>query len=321
MPASPTSADYVAEYTKLHDEYNARFPHMVAKLSYHISDNIIGATMVKYFTTKGIQLQVVPPDDRLHRRNNAERAVQTGKAHIISAIATCNKKFPIDAVHLILPQCELTLNLMRESDIKGVSCWERLRGPFDTSRHSIYPIGTSCAIYNPKHLTWAPRADPGFYLGANLLGFQSHRVFSTTTMAERDTVTLDWFPDQDQEALHYLPLPAHLFIGDIIPDVAHDYLPAAAPIVPAINAHPPGAVPEGDPPVPAAAPSTPRKANSEGDPPVQPTPHGPFPEGGPPGRPGVLDTPPAHGPEDNPPSHSPAPDLEADFGSGINFER
>jgi len=204
---------------------------------------------------------------------------------------------------------------MRESDIKGVSCWERLRGPFDISRHSIYPIGTSCAIYNPKHLTWAPRADPGFYLGTNLLGFQSHRVLSLTTMAERDTVSLDWFPEQDSEPLHYEPIPSHLFKGDIIQEVAYDYFPATAEV------HPPAMIPEGDPPVQLPAPSTPRKANSEGDPPAPFTPHGPLPEGGPPAGTNIFDTPAAHAPTANPPSHPDVPALTADFEPSINLER
>jgi hypothetical protein len=237
MPANPTNAQFVAEYTKLHQEYALKFPELAIQLRCHVSDNIIGKNMLAYFRRNNIDLQVVPPDNPLHRRNQAERAGETAKAHIISTVATCSPKFPVESVHLLLQHCELTLNIMRESDIKNISCWHRLRGPLDIIRHHIYPIGCPVAIYDPKHLTWAPRAEPGFYHGINLLGFRSHRVLCLSTMAERDSVTLDWLPT-DHDILHYEPIPANLFTGVILPPAPEDAqfyeqtLPSALPLLP-----------------------------------------------------------------------------------------
>ena len=256
MPINPTNAHFVEEYRKLHQEYALAFPDLVIQLRCHVSDNIIGKTMLSYFRRNQIDLQVVPPDNQLHRRNQAERAGETAKAHIISTVATCSPKFPIESVHLLLQHCELTLNLMRESDIKGISCWQRLRGPLDIVRHNIYPIGCPVAIYDPSHLTWAPRAESGFYLGINHLGFRSHRVLSLSTMAERDSVSLDWLPS-NHDVLHYEPLPPVLFTGVILPDAPEDaqfyehHPPLTLPIIPEgapQGSPPPPPIPEGAPP-------------------------------------------------------------------------
>jgi hypothetical protein len=117
LPKNPTNAHFVTEYDKLHNEYATKFPELAIDLRYHVSDNIIGKNMLAYFQRKNINLQVVPPDPQLHRRNQSERAGQTAKAHIISTVATCSKKVPLNSVHLLLQHCELTLNIMRESDL------------------------------------------------------------------------------------------------------------------------------------------------------------------------------------------------------------
>jgi hypothetical protein len=64
-----------------------------------------------FFIDNNITVEYVPPGD--HRTNPAERAIRTGKNHLISSIATCHITFPPDLWHLLLPTLELTLNSMR----------------------------------------------------------------------------------------------------------------------------------------------------------------------------------------------------------------
>ena len=63
----------------------------------------------------GIQVELVPPDQ--HRRNAAERAIRTGKNHLLAGFATCDPEFPITEWDRLLQQGELTLNLLRNSRI------------------------------------------------------------------------------------------------------------------------------------------------------------------------------------------------------------
>ena len=55
----------------------------------------------------------MPPD--LHRRNAAERAIRTFKAHFLAILAGVAIDFPRHLWDLLLPQTELTLNLLRQS--------------------------------------------------------------------------------------------------------------------------------------------------------------------------------------------------------------
>ena len=52
-----------------------------------------------------------------HRQNVAETAIKTVKSHLLSGIASCHKQFPITEWDRLLPQAEITLNLLRNSRI------------------------------------------------------------------------------------------------------------------------------------------------------------------------------------------------------------
>merc|ERR1711884_846222 len=59
-----------------------------------------------------LKYQLVPPD--MHRRNAAERAIRTFKAHFLAILAEVDQDFPTNLWDLLIPQTELTLNLLRE---------------------------------------------------------------------------------------------------------------------------------------------------------------------------------------------------------------
>ena len=59
--------------------------------------------------------QLVPPD--MHRRNAAERAIRTFKAHFLTILAGVAPNFPTYLWDKLLQQAELTLNLL------GISAW------------------------------------------------------------------------------------------------------------------------------------------------------------------------------------------------------
>ncbi len=59
------------------------------------------------------KFQLVPSD--VHRRNHAERAIRMFKAHFLTILASVDPTFPLHLWDLLLPQAELTLNLLRQS--------------------------------------------------------------------------------------------------------------------------------------------------------------------------------------------------------------
>jgi hypothetical protein len=59
--------------------------------------------------------QLVPPD--MHCRNRAERAIRTFKDHFLAILAGVDAAFPPYLWDLLLPQAELTLNLLRQATL------------------------------------------------------------------------------------------------------------------------------------------------------------------------------------------------------------
>ena len=62
-----------------------------------------------------VEYELVPPGE--HRRNIAERAIQTYKAHFISNLCGVHDTFPMHLWCRFLPQTELTVNLLRQSNV------------------------------------------------------------------------------------------------------------------------------------------------------------------------------------------------------------
>ena len=92
--------------------------------------------------------QLVPPD--MHRRNRAERAIRTFKAHFLAILAGVDPAFPASRWDLLLPHTELTLNLLRQSRLHPtISAAEGLYGKFNFDATPMGPPG-SRVIYHAK---------------------------------------------------------------------------------------------------------------------------------------------------------------------------
>ena len=66
--------------------------------------------------------QLVPP--YVHRRNTAERAIRTFKAHFLAILVGVDRDFPSSLWDTILPQTELTLNLPHQATLAPeISAW------------------------------------------------------------------------------------------------------------------------------------------------------------------------------------------------------
>jgi hypothetical protein len=143
-----------------------------------------------------IAIQYVPPGT--HRANKAERAIRTWKDHFIAGLATTDPAFPLAAWDELVPQAELTLNLLRVSSVSPyMSAWHQLHGPYDFSATPIAPPGMKIVSHEkPKinRATWAPHGQTGFYVGPAMSHYRCFRVWITATNSIRVTDTLSWHP-------------------------------------------------------------------------------------------------------------------------------
>ena len=76
-------------------------------------DNEVSKLLINYITTNKLSYQLVSLGD--HQTNYAERAIQTYQNHFISALQGTDPTFPRDCWDLIIPQINVTLNLLRTS--------------------------------------------------------------------------------------------------------------------------------------------------------------------------------------------------------------
>jgi hypothetical protein len=86
--------------------------------------------------------QLVPPD--MNPWNRAERAIRTFKGHFLAILACVNPTFPpyFWDLLLLLPQAELTLNLLRKFALNPwISAWEFFQGLFDFNKSLLGPVG------------------------------------------------------------------------------------------------------------------------------------------------------------------------------------
>ena len=107
----------------------------------HTLDNEASTILKEFLTAENVEYQLVPP--HIHRRNSAERAIQTFKYHFIAGLASTDPNFPLSNWCRLLPQTELTLNLLRPSRLNPkLSAYAQLEGAFDFNRTPLAPPGT-----------------------------------------------------------------------------------------------------------------------------------------------------------------------------------
>jgi hypothetical protein len=105
---SRSASEWVKAYDTIHQELTVKgFKPKLQTLNNEAS------AALKNFTANDVDYQLVPP--HCHRRNAAERAIRTFKEHFVAGLSSVDPTFPLHLWDRILPQTEITLNLLRTS--------------------------------------------------------------------------------------------------------------------------------------------------------------------------------------------------------------
>ncbi|KAL7502280.1 hypothetical protein ACHAXN_001635, partial [Cyclotella atomus] len=76
-----------------------------------------------------------------HRRCIAEQGIQTAKGHIIANLLGCDDSFPAQEWHRLLPQIEMTLNMLRATNVRPtVSAHTYVHGLHDYNKMPLGPL-------------------------------------------------------------------------------------------------------------------------------------------------------------------------------------
>ncbi len=112
-----------------------------------VMDNEISETMKNHMRDKcKLTLELVPPG--CHRCNASEVAIRNFKSHFLSVLAGVADDFPPSLWDRLLPQTEITLNLLRQSDaLPNISAYPHLSGPFDYNKIPLAPMGCEVRVH------------------------------------------------------------------------------------------------------------------------------------------------------------------------------
>ena len=188
---SRSASDFVSAYASGTNFFLSKgiTPH------YERLDNETSTQLTTFCQSQGITIQYVPPHD--HRANKAERAIRTWKNHFISILCTCDPDFPFEAWDLLIPQAELTLNLLRSSSFSlNTSAWHSLHGLYVFDHEPIAPPGMKILCFEDPTVrpSWSPHGVTGFYVGPAFNHHRCYTVYIPSTRATRITAQLSWHP-------------------------------------------------------------------------------------------------------------------------------
>jgi hypothetical protein len=152
-----------------------------------------------FFTVNNIAYQLVPP--HCHQRNASERAIRNFKEHFVAGLSSFDPSLPMHLWDIILPQAEITLNLLRASRLHPqLSAAAHYYGLVDYNKTAFAPPGCKIIAHEKprKRRTWAPHGQHGYSLGPAMHHYRCQNVYISTTASERIVDTLELFPHNYQ---------------------------------------------------------------------------------------------------------------------------
>jgi hypothetical protein len=163
------------------------------------TDHETSLELIQAIEDKGLEYEIVPPGN--HRRNPAERAIQTYKSHFISILNGVDRDFPEDAWDYLIPQTNMTLNMLRTCAVNPVhSAYSYIHGPFDFNAHPLAPLGCRAIVHDKatgrggKRGTWGNRGRIGYYIGPAMKSYRTWCFYMPDTRATMESDTAQFFP-------------------------------------------------------------------------------------------------------------------------------
>jgi hypothetical protein len=178
---SKSGAEWVKAFGVVYDEITAK--GFRPKLQ--IMDDEASVALKNYFTEKEMNYQFVPP--HCHRTNTAERAIRTFKEHFKAGLATVDPDLPAHLWDRLLPQEEITLNLLRASRLHPqLSAAPHYHGLIDYNKTAFGPPGCQIIAHEKpaQRRTWAAHGQPGWSLVPAMHHYRCQNVYITATASE-----------------------------------------------------------------------------------------------------------------------------------------
>jgi len=161
----------------------------------HVLDNEIFTAMKDLIQDAyKMTLELVPPG--CHRHNATVVAIRNFKSHFLSVLAQVPDDFPLKLWDKLLPQMEITLNLLRQSNATPtVSAYAHLNGPFNYNKMPLAPMGCNAHIHEKTNSrgTWAFHSVDRWCINTSPDHYQTHRCYIKSTNSDHLSDTVQFF--------------------------------------------------------------------------------------------------------------------------------
>jgi hypothetical protein len=184
-----------SEWVKSYDIFHQEITVKGFKPKLQTLDNESSTNLKTFFTVNDVAYQLVPP--HCHLLNAAERAIRTFKEPFVAGISSVDPAFPLHLWDRLLPQAEITLNLMRTSRLHPqLSAAAHFHGLVDNNNTDFAPPGCNIITHEKpgKRCTWDPHGQHGYSLGPAMHHYRCQNVYISATASERIVDTLKLFP-------------------------------------------------------------------------------------------------------------------------------
>ncbi len=158
----------------------------------HVLDNKVSENVKNHIRdTCKFDMELVPPE--CHQRNAAKVAICNFQAHFLRVLAGIANNFPPSLWDRLLPQTEITINLIGQSNATpNVLAYAHLSGPFNYNKIPLAPMGCEAQVHEKtnKPGTWAYHSVDGWYLFTSPEHYCTHNCHIKHTRSKQlsDTV-------------------------------------------------------------------------------------------------------------------------------------
>jgi hypothetical protein len=194
---SRSDSEWVKAYYLIHQELTSKG----VKPKIQTLDNDASSALKHFFTTNDVEYQLVPP--HCHRRNAAEMAIHTFKEHFVAGLTSVNPYFTLQLRDRLLPQAEMTLNLLQTSrQHPQLSAAAHYHVLIDYNKTAFDRPGCNIIAHEKpaKRRTWAPHGQHGYSLGPAMHHYICQNFYISATASERAVDPLEFFT-------HNSPMP------------------------------------------------------------------------------------------------------------------
>ena len=176
-------------------------------------DNETSEDVEDFIASQNKHQQYTPPD--LHRKNSAERELQTYKSCVKSTMAYLPPTFPIAYWCRLLPQINFSVNIVRKCRQNPLlSAWASMEGEFHFDTTPIDPPGSEVLMQEKpnQRRKFGFNAKKAWYIAPCFQHYRTFKVIMASTGAERISDTVRF-------KNHAIPIP-QLTPADRILEVA-----------------------------------------------------------------------------------------------------